>query len=87
MPKKFDIVVTETYQGRDGEQKRYKNIGVVLEKDGKMFMKLDMIPTGGWDGFASFYEPRPRSNGGQQQQQPASGGGNNFDDFDDDIPF
>lgn len=85
MSKKFDVVVTQRYQDRDGnEQKRYVNIGSVIETSKGMSIKLESIPLG-WDGWAAFYEPKPRE--GQQgrsggKQQTRSGDG----DFDD-PPF
>lgn len=95
MGKKYDVVVTEKYTDKNGEEKNsFTNIGVVLEKDGKFYLKLKMIPVG-WDGFASLYVPKPRDGqqGGGQRRQPAQQPTQapvrqgNFDDFDDDIPF
>src|SRR5687768_11955517 len=49
-----------TYTGADGQEKtRWQRLGVVIEKDGKRFIKLEMIPLG-WDGFASLFPPREK---------------------------
>lgn len=86
MSKKFDVVVTQRYQDRDGnEQKKYVNIGAVIETRNGLSLKLESVPVG-WDGWAGLYEPKPKD--GQQRQssrsqsrQPSGG-----DDFDD-APF
>lgn len=83
MSKKFDVVVTQRYQDRDGnEQKKYVNIGAVIETRNGLSLKLESVPVG-WDGWAGLYEPKPKE--GQQRQsargqsrQPSGG-----DDFDD----
>ncbi len=87
MSKKFDVVVTQRYQDRDGnEQKRYVNIGSVIETSKGMSIKLESIPLG-WDGWAAFYEPKPRE-GQQSQGRGTSVGGKQQrgGDFDD-PPF
>jgi hypothetical protein len=49
-----------TYQDSEGQDKtRWHKIGVVIEKDGKRFIKLEVIPLG-WDGFASLFPPREK---------------------------
>lgn len=71
----------------------YSKIGVVLQGDKGLSMRLNMIPLG-WDGFAIFSEPEQRQ-GGQQRQAPARQQGYGAprqqapaDDFqDDEIPF
>lgn len=85
MAKKYDIVHTEKYEGREGEKVKYTNIGAVIEKDGKFYIKLNVIPVG-WNGFASLYEPKPKE-GQTQRTKPQQPGLGNMDDFDDDIPF
>lgn len=59
--KKFDVVaITGKYQDRDGNDKnRYTNIGVVIETDKGLSLKLEAVPVG-WDGWAGLYEPKPR---------------------------
>jgi len=42
MTKKYDIVATTgTYQKNGETKNRFKNVGVVMEKDGKPFILLD----------------------------------------------
>lgn len=73
MSKKFDIVTSEKYQDRDGNEKtRYTNIGAVFETAKGMSMKLESLPIG-WNGWASFYEPKPREERPQQQSAPRGG--------------
>lgn len=44
MHKKYDIVATVGTYIKNGETKnRYKNVGVVMEKDGKPFILLEKI--------------------------------------------
>ena len=73
--KLFDVVATvgEYTNGQGDKKKRYLNVGVVFESEqGNMSMKLDALPTTPeWNGWLSFYEPKPYN--GQQaqpQQQP-----------------
>lgn len=88
MPKKYDIVaITGTYQ-KDGQDKaRYKNVGVVIEKDGKFSIKLESLVTVHDDGhivqWFQLFEPKPKS-----APQPSAQPHHIPDgDFDDDIPF
>lgn len=76
------VVITGTYNNKDGqEKKRYQTIGSLFE-DGENFkIKLDTIPLveGGWTGWANCYdleekEPKPKRHAG-------------FDDLPEDIPF
>lgn len=89
MSKKYDVVVSEKYQDRDGNEKtRYINIGAVFETQKGLSIKLESLPIG-WNGWASFYEPKPKD--GQQRQQTRSqsrepsGGHSSF--AGDDVPF
>lgn len=85
MSKKFDVVVTQRYQDRDGnEQKRYVNIGAVIETSKGMSLKLESIPLG-WDGWAGLYEPKPKE-GAQTQSRGGRAQGRGGDE-DRDIPF
>ena len=92
MIKKYDIVATVgTYQ-KDGETKnRFKNVGVVMEKDGKPFILLDRIfnPAGLPNHnnkstvLLSLYESKDKGsdyNAGLQAK-------NNTNNLDDEIPF
>lgn len=72
MGKKYDVVaVTGKYTNSQGEEKnRYMNCGVVIEKDGKLSMKLEGLPVGDyWNGWLSFFEPRQQGQNNQQQGQ------------------
>ena len=90
MPKKYDVVaITGTYQ-KDGQDKaRYQNVGMVIEKDGKFYLKMNHLVTIHDDGhtvnFFNLFTPQPRQSNQTQSgtQQTQSGGG----DYDDDIPF
>ena len=83
MPKKYDVTaITGTYQ-KDGQEKpRFENVGMVIEKEGKFYLKLNKLA---WhdDGhivnFFNLYPPR------QNQQQPAPREAE--PDFSDDLPF
>lgn len=57
-----DVVYGQKYQ-KDGEEKvAWKKAGTLFIKDGKITgIKLDMIPTGEWDGFLNVFDPKPRS--------------------------
>ena len=95
---KYEVVaVTGKYKDRDGNEKpRHMKVGVVLEGDKGLSMKLEALPvTPEWDGWLRFYEPKPKeqtgTRGGGSQSGPASSGGpgpatqKGFDD--EDIPF
>lgn len=87
MSKKFDVVVTQRYSDRDGnEQKRYINIGAVFETAKGMSMKLESIPMG-WDGWCAFYEPKAKEGGQQTQQRAPARNAPRGDDMDESIPF
>ena len=79
MKKVYDAVVTTgTYTDREGkEKKKYLNVGVVLEGDKGMSLKLEALPVN-FDGWINFYEPKRK-----EQAAPAAAP----DDFDDKIPF
>jgi hypothetical protein len=74
---KYDAVcVTGTYTDRNGQEKaQWTTVGRVIEKDGKLSLKLDTIPVG-FDGWIKFFEPKEKT-------KPASG----FSDIKDDLPF
>lgn len=69
---------------RDGK-KVYQKLGTVWESDKGLSLKLDVLPVGvpGWNGWVSFYEPKPKQ-GVQTQGKPAVMS-NEF--VDDPIPF
>lgn len=69
--KSYDIVWKRT---EDEGKARWEKVGVLLEKDnGKMSIKLDLIPATGWDGWLVVAERQAD----RQQKLPA----------DDDLPF
>jgi hypothetical protein len=85
MAKKFDVVVAQRYVHNGEERKKYLNIGAVLEGQNGPWLKLDTIPIG-WDGKASFYEPKPREEQQQERQAPPPSA-KEPPPFDDDLPF
>ena len=92
MPKSYDIVAsTGTYTGNDGQEKRrYQNVGMIIEKDGKMYVKLTSLVTVDDEGkvinFFSCFEPKGQGQGkaSPQKEAPAASQGG---DFNDDMPF
>lgn len=46
-------------EGKDGK-KRYHKCGVVFESDKGLSLKLDSLPVAGFDGWISFYDPKPK---------------------------
>jgi len=53
--KVYDIVYAQQSNG-DKEKTQWIKVGVLLEKDGKMRIKLDSIPIGNWDGWLNVFE-------------------------------
>jgi hypothetical protein len=53
--KVYDIVYAQQSNG-DKEKTQWIRVGVLLEKDGKMRIKLDSIPIGNWDGWLNVFE-------------------------------
>ena len=74
-----NLVVTEKYMKNGEEKKAYKTIGKLFTyDDGGMSVKIEMVPTGAWDGNASVYDIQPRqqthvNNGQNDQRQNNSG--------------
>jgi hypothetical protein len=84
MKKVYDAVVTVgEYEDRQTgkTKKQYRTVGAVLQgDDGRLSLKLEMIPLVNFNGWVNFYEPRER----EQKQPPAQ----SDDDFGDrEIPF
>lgn len=78
MRKVYDVVAT-VGKRKDGKP-NYVKVGVVLEGDKGLSMKLETLPMGNeWNGWLNFYEPKPR-NGEQSAQQSSA-------DPSDPIPF
>ena len=86
MAKKYDVVArTGTYTNKSGEEKgKYKNAGMVYEKDGKFGLMLDTPIILDDDGnvvkFFGLYEPKAKT---EKPAEPAKA----TDDPNDDIPF
>jgi len=53
--KVYDIVYAQQSNG-DKEKTQWIKVGVLLEKDGKIRIKLDSIPIGNWDGWLNVFE-------------------------------
>lgn len=49
-------VIGETKDGK----KIYKQVGTVWKTERGISLKLDMIPTTGWNGWIGFYEPKKK---------------------------
>ena len=101
MPRIYNVRVStgEYNDPQTGEKKkRYVQAGVIIEKDGRKYLKMEVIPVG-WDGFASLMEPtdkdgdsQPSSGRRSGRGAPAKTGaaampGGGFDDDGDSIPF
>ncbi len=88
MPKKYDVVaITGTYQ-KDGQDKpKYQNVGIVAEKDGKFYLKLNTVGVFHDDGHViqwfNLYVPKDK----QQQAPNQVNHAKITPDFNDDIPF
>jgi hypothetical protein len=93
MALKFDAMVKAgSYTDNQGSEKtRWLKVGAVFENEKGLYMKLEALPVGvpEWNGFISFFEPKPRDGQAARrpQQQPAKRPAAGFDDMDDDIPF
>ena len=97
MPKILDVVaITGKYEKEGVEKNNYKTVGMIIEKDGKKYLKLDHLVTVDSNGktinFFNLFTPRPKGDKNAQPQSPAAqpSVGNEFDGtpgFDDDIPF
>lgn len=87
MKKVYDAVVTVgEYEDRQTgkTKKQYRTVGAVLQNDdGRMSLKLELIPAVNFNGWINFYEPREKEQPAQGAVQQATGG----EPFSDDIPF
>lgn len=66
MPRKYDVVATTGSYEKEGEEKRkYQNVGMVIEKDGKFYLKMTSLVTVDDSGqvvnFFSLFEPRSKA--------------------------
>jgi hypothetical protein len=79
--KVFDAVVTTGEYEKNGQtKKQYRTVGAVLQdEDGRMSLKLELLPTVGFNGWINFYEPKQQS---EQKPQPSG-----EEEFDDKLPF
>ena len=88
MKKVYDaVVVTGEYEDRNtGEKKkRYLNVGVVLQGDKGLSLKLEALPVN-FNGWINFYEPKDQTQ--QRPTQPARGKESAGAPFNDsDIPW
>jgi len=92
VPKTMDIVAsTGTYTDSSGQEKRrYQNVGMVIEKDGKTYIKLTSLVTVDDEGkvinFFSCFEPKGQGQGkaSPQKEAPAA---SQAPSFDDDLPY
>lgn len=96
MIKKYDIVATVgTYQKNGETKSRFKNVGVVMEKDGKPFILLDRIfnpaglpnPQNKDTVLLSLYEPKDKGADYNQGLQQSSLAPNSNSGLDDEIAF
>ena len=68
-----NLVVTEKYMKNGEEKKAYKTIGKLFTfDDGGMSIKIEMVPTGNWNGNANVYDIKDRApqHVAPQQSQP-----------------
>lgn len=91
MPKTHDLVaIVGSYTDKSGEEKKqYKNCGALIQKDGKMYIKMDAIPVpddGPWNGWLSCFVPKPPHEvaADAHQHKPATP---HPEDPNDQIPF
>ncbi len=45
---------------KDGKT-RWENVGVIIEKDGKLSVKLNVVPVGNWDGWLNAVERKEKT--------------------------
>lgn len=78
----------EKYTTADGQEKqRWIKCGVVIDSKNGLSLKLESIPVN-FDGWLSFFEPKPREEQRpQQRQQRPQQRQSGFDDMPDDVPF
>jgi hypothetical protein len=80
MSKVYDVVAI--VGKRRDDKPNYVKCGAVFTTEKGMSMKLDSIPAGGeWNGWFSFFEPKPRSDA------PSNGPGATTQFDENGIPF
>ncbi len=47
----------------------WEKVGVLIDKDGKLSMKLDLIPVGNWDGWLVVSERKGKDDTGSQSEK------------------
>ena len=81
MPKKYDVVaITGTYKQAGEDKARFENVGMVIEKEGKFYLKLNKLAwhdDGHMVNFFNLYVPKDKAQS-EKKAEP---------DFDDSIPF
>ena len=53
-----NIVFVENVEGR--EKPVYHRVGILIEKNGKLSIKLNLIPATNWNGWLSVFEQEER---------------------------
>jgi hypothetical protein len=80
----------EKYTTADGQEKqKWIRCGVVIDGKNGLSLKLESLPVN-FDGWLSFFEPKPREEPRQQQrpqQRPEQRPEQRQAAMDDDIPF
>ena len=89
MPKILDVVAITGKYIKDGVEKTsYKTVGMIIEKDGKKYLKLDHLVTvdsaGKAINFFNLFEPKPKD--AQPSQSFAQDVPQDIPGFDDDFP-
>ncbi len=50
----------EKSENRKEGKTRWENIGVLIEKDGKRSVKINVLPVGDWDGWLTVVERKEK---------------------------
>lgn len=48
---------------------RWEKVGVLIDKDGRLSMKLDLIPAGNWDGWLVVSERKGKDDTGYRNEK------------------
>lgn len=75
-----DIVHVKKIEGRD--KPVYQKCGVLKEEDGKVSIKIDYIPSNGWNGWFSVFEQKAQDGQAKSGRAPSK-----QESDDDDPPF
>jgi len=58
-----DIMFAQKYMKDNEEKTAWKKVGTMFIKDdGKMSIKIDMMPVGEFDGWCQVFDQKPRDN-------------------------